>query len=149
MRRFALAACTLLLTSCSDHEPLVPGGTGRGRPADIVGGGLKWDARADVRFTGDAFEITNRDDHDWWHVTLVVHAGKMPRYSLAVRRMDAGHTYTVPCSLFKDREGRAFDPGREAPAFLDVECSYDEDGIPGGLLAAWPANRGERTAKSR
>ena len=139
-------SCALIaLTSCSDHEPLVLGGSGRGKLAEMTAGGLKWDAQGTVRYDGAAFEITNQDDIGWRDVTLgVTVTGQDSGYTLKVNEMAAGRTYTASCSLFTDDKGRSFDPQRERPRSFYIDCIRANGKTSGGFEAAWPADSDQR-----
>jgi hypothetical protein len=136
----------LVFAGCQDppgHAPLHPGGAGRGERARWVDGGLKWDADAEVRFTGSGFEITNRDRCDWWRVTLSIDGSLYrdagPTFSVAVGRMRAGETYTAPAELFHDATGDAYDPDASHPRrFLIVaQDAPGHRGVPGGCELTW------------
>ena len=131
--------------ACSEpHAPLLVGGAGEGAPAERADGGLKWDAEADVRFTGDALEITKRDDFAWHDVVLEVNGvygnGVLQEgWVLSVERMDARTTYTAACTLFRSPQGERWDPAREPPRRLILHAKNRARGIPGGCEFSWPA----------
>lgn len=81
------------------------------------------DLEASVRFDGSQFIITNQDSFDWTTVKLEVNSGLLTGgYVLKVKRLEAGHTYTVGALQFAKGDGTRLNPFTTKPQKFSIWC---------------------------
>jgi hypothetical protein len=80
--------------------------------------------KAEVRFTGTQFIITNKDTFDWTNVELEINSGLIKSgYKLKTPRIVAGQTYTVGALQFAKGDGTRFNPFAIKPQNISVSCA--------------------------
>lgn len=81
------------------------------------------DLEASVRFDGSQFIITNQDSFDWTTVKLEVNSGLLTGgYVLKVKRLEAGHVYTVGALQFAKGDGTRLNPWKVKPQKFSIWC---------------------------
>jgi len=77
--------------------------------------------KASVSFTGTQFVITNHEDHDWVNVRFELNPGLISSgYTLKVRLIEAGTTYTVGAMQFANSKGERFNPYQMKPQKFNI-----------------------------
>jgi len=77
--------------------------------------------KASVSFTGTQFVITNYEDHDWVNVRFELNPGLISSgYTLKVRLIEAGTTYTVGAMQFANSKGERFNPYQMKPQKFNI-----------------------------
>lgn len=104
-------------------------------PAKVTTTGA--DLKADVRFTGEQFVISNKGRQPWEDISLSLKAATAPGYTLHVDRVAAGRTLTVPPSRFVAADGQAFDAARVKPQSLVIAAHVGNTGPGGAIEVRW------------
>lgn len=100
------------------------------------------DIKASVSFTGTQFVITNRESKDWVNVRFEINPGLLSSgYTLKVRRIEAGTTYTVGALQFANSKGERFNPLLQKPKefhILDFGSPWPEQyELEGITILGW------------
>jgi len=81
------------------------------------------DLNAKVTYPGSQFVIQNNDSFDWTNVELGVNSKTFSSgYTLKIRRMSAGETYTVGAMQFAKSGGERFNPLTHKPRKFSIWC---------------------------
>lgn len=81
------------------------------------------DLEARVRFDGSQFIITNGNSFDWTSAKMEVNSGLLAGgYILKVKRLEAGHTYTVGALQFAKSDGTRLNPFKTKPQKFSIWC---------------------------
>jgi hypothetical protein len=94
------------------------------------------DLKAEVRFTGTQFVITNNDSFAWRNVKLEINEGLISSgyvYKLGV--IMPGDTVSVGAMLFTKSDGERFNPINYKPQKLSIWC--DAPGGNGSYVGEW------------
>ena len=79
--------------------------------------------KANVRFDGSQFIITNNDSFDWTNVELEVNGSLLKGgYKLKQGRMEAGTVYTVGALQFAKSDGTRLNPFTTKPQKFEIMC---------------------------
>ena len=79
--------------------------------------------KADVRFTGTQFVISNLEDKDCMNSKVEVNGGFLKDgYSLDGYLLEAGNIYTVGAAQFTDKDGNRFNTFSKKPQSLSISC---------------------------
>jgi len=79
--------------------------------------------KAEIRFDGSQFIITNNDSFDWTDVKFKLNEGIIKAgYRLNVDRIKAGNTYTVGALQFTKPDGTRFNPFTIKPQTMFIFC---------------------------
>jgi len=98
--------------------------------------------KASVSFTGTQFVITNHESRDWINVRFEVNPGLLSSgYTLKVRKVEAGSTYTAGAMQFANSKGERFNPFLQKPKefhILDFGTSWPEQyELEGIAILGW------------
>ncbi len=79
--------------------------------------------KAEIRFDGSQFIITNNDNFDWTDVKFQLNEGIIRAgYRLNTDRVKAGHIYTVGVLQFAKPDGTRFNPITTKPQSMFIFC---------------------------
>lgn len=79
--------------------------------------------KAEIRFDGSQFIITNNDSFDWIDVKFKLNEGIIKTgYRLNTDRIKAGHIYTVGALQFAKPDGTRFNPITMKPQSMFIIC---------------------------
>ena len=79
--------------------------------------------KAEIRFDGSQFIITNNDNFDWTDVKFQLNEGIIRAgYRLNTDRVEAGHIYTVGVLQFAKPDGTRFNPITMKPQSMFIFC---------------------------
>jgi len=82
------------------------------------------DLKAQVRFTGTQFVITNNNNFNWTSVELEINPGVFKSgYKLKAGLMEKGETYTVGAMQFAKPDGTRFNPFQIKPQSISIMCN--------------------------